>query len=255
MKKQNMDRTRLLVMGLLSGGDMYGYQMIVELERRSDGTFSMKEGTLYPVLHGLEQAGFVEAYQQEAPTGRLRKYYHLTRKGGSMLETEKESWERYSHAVNAVQAAGNGLCHSGHFGIGSLRNCHALSIGSQAVVGKTAVHIDTHGAHMVAHLLLALTAGQALATVDVGVNGDQLADLQAFHAGTDLFNVAGEFVAQNDGRSNFRAALAALINMHVRTADTASADTQQHLALTGFGEIQLTGLNGLITKKICANHC
>jgi PadR family transcriptional regulator PadR len=62
----------------------------------------MKEGTLYPVLHGLEKEGLVEAYQQEAPTGRMRKYYHLTRKGGAMLKTEKETWQSYADAVNAV---------------------------------------------------------------------------------------------------------------------------------------------------------
>ena len=102
MKKQNMDRTRLLVMGLLSGGDMYGYQMIVELERRSDGTFSMKEGTLYPVLHGMEKDGLVDAYEQAAPTGRMRKYYRLTRKGKEALKTETQEWRRYSAAVDAV---------------------------------------------------------------------------------------------------------------------------------------------------------
>ncbi len=102
MKKQNMEHSQLLVLSLLAGEDMYGYQMIVELARRSDHTFEMKEGTLYPVLHGLEREGLVEAYQQEAPTGRMRKYYHLTRKGGSFLETEKKAWESYSHAVNAV---------------------------------------------------------------------------------------------------------------------------------------------------------
>lgn len=102
MKKQNMDRTRLLVMGLLSGGDMYGYQMIVELERRSDGTFSMKEGTLYPVLHGMEKDGLVDAYEQAAPTGRMRKYYRLTRKGKEVLKTETQEWRQYSAAVDAV---------------------------------------------------------------------------------------------------------------------------------------------------------
>ena len=80
-KKQTMDHAQLLVLSLLAGEDMYGYQMIVELARRSDHTFEMKEGTLYPVLHGLERDGAVEAYQQEAPTGRMRKYYRLTRKG------------------------------------------------------------------------------------------------------------------------------------------------------------------------------
>lgn len=102
MKKQNMDRTRLLVMGLLSGGDMYGYQMIVELERRSDGTFSMKEGTLYPVLHGMEKDGLVDAYEQAAPTGRMRKYYRLTRKGKEALKTETQEWRQYATAVDAV---------------------------------------------------------------------------------------------------------------------------------------------------------
>ena len=66
-KKQTMDHAQLLVLSLLAGEDMYGYQMIVELARRSDHTFEMKEGTLYPVLHGLERDGAVEAYQQEAP--------------------------------------------------------------------------------------------------------------------------------------------------------------------------------------------
>ena len=102
MKKQNMDRTRLLVMGLLSNGDMYGYQMIVELERRSDGTFSMKEGTLYPVLHGMEKDGLVDAYEQTAPTGRMRKYYRLTRRGKEALKAETQEWRRYAAAVDAV---------------------------------------------------------------------------------------------------------------------------------------------------------
>jgi len=102
MKKQNIEHTQLLVLSLLAGEDMYGYQMIVELARRSDHTFEMKEGTLYPVLHGLEKNGLVEAYQQEAPTGRMRKYYHLTRKGGAFLKVEQEAWETYSSAVNAV---------------------------------------------------------------------------------------------------------------------------------------------------------
>ncbi len=107
--KKSMEHTQLLVMSLLAGEDMYGYQMIVELARRSDHTFEMKEGTLYPVLHGLERDGLVEAYQQEAPTGRMRKYYHLTRKGGAFLKTEKEAWESYSHAVNAVLQSSMGL--------------------------------------------------------------------------------------------------------------------------------------------------
>ena len=101
-KKQTMDHAQLLVLSLLAGEDMYGYQMIVELARRSDHTFEMKEGTLYPVLHGLERDGAVEAYQQEAPTGRMRKYYRLTRRGAAVLREEAAAWQTYSGAVNAV---------------------------------------------------------------------------------------------------------------------------------------------------------
>ncbi|MDD3347308.1 PadR family transcriptional regulator [Oscillibacter sp.] len=100
--KKTMEHSRLLVLSLLAGEDMYGYQMIVELARRSDHTFEMKEGTLYPVLHALEREGLVEAYQQDAPTGRVRKYYRLTRRGGALLKTETEAWQSYSTAVNAV---------------------------------------------------------------------------------------------------------------------------------------------------------
>ena len=108
-KKQTIEHTQLLVLSLLSNEDMYGYQMIVELARRSDPTLEMKEGTLYPVLHSLEKEGYVEAYQQEAPTGRVRKYYHLTRRGGAALKSEAEAWQSYSGAVNAVLRSSTGL--------------------------------------------------------------------------------------------------------------------------------------------------
>lgn len=105
MKKKSMEDSRLLVLSLLAGEDMYGYQMIAELARRSNHVFDMKEGTLYPILHGLEKEGLVEAYQKEAPTGRVRKYYHLTRKGQEAFRAETEAWERYSGAVRAVLQA------------------------------------------------------------------------------------------------------------------------------------------------------
>jgi len=95
-KRKNMEHTGLLVLSLLSSEDMYGYQMIMELERRSDKTFSMKEGTLYPVLHGLERQGAVEVYQQAAPTGRMRKYYHLTKKGALLLKEKETEWKIYA---------------------------------------------------------------------------------------------------------------------------------------------------------------
>ena len=53
--------------------------------------------------------GAVEAYQQEAPTGRMRKYYRLTRRGAAVLREEAAAWQTYSGAVNAVLQACPGL--------------------------------------------------------------------------------------------------------------------------------------------------
>ena len=104
-KKQTMDHAQLLVLSLLAG-ELHDHLVAVHvLSRRSDHTFEMKEGTLYPVLHGLERSGAVEAYEQEAPTGRVRKYYHLTRRGAAFLKEEARAWQTYSGAVNAVLRA------------------------------------------------------------------------------------------------------------------------------------------------------
>ena len=95
----------LLVLSLLEKEDRYGYQLIEELARRSNRTFELKEGTLYPILHGLEKGGFLTSYQQTAPTGRARKYYRLTRKGKDLLGEKKEEWEHFSRGVENVLAS------------------------------------------------------------------------------------------------------------------------------------------------------
>ena len=97
--------TEMLLLSLLSRKEMYGYEMIATLREQSDHVFDLKAGTLYPLLHGLEREGLVEAYQQEAPTGRVRKYYHLTRRGAAVLKEEAQAWQTYSGAVNAVLRA------------------------------------------------------------------------------------------------------------------------------------------------------
>ncbi len=94
--------TTMLVLSLLKGGDMYGYEMIAELSRRSDKTFELKEGTLYPILHGLEQDKCLRSYEKEAPTGRMRKYYHITKKGLKRLEEKQEEWRFFTEKVNWV---------------------------------------------------------------------------------------------------------------------------------------------------------
>jgi len=94
--------TTLLVLSLLRGGDKYGYEMISELTRRSDGTFELKEGTLYPLLHTLEKGKYVSSYQREAENGRVRKYYKLTKSGTRLLSDKTEEWALFSSKVNDV---------------------------------------------------------------------------------------------------------------------------------------------------------
>ena len=94
--------TALLVLSLLSDGEKYGYQMIGELKKQSDGVFDMKEATLYPVLHALENDGAVEGIWQDSAEGRRRKYYRLTKKGGRLLDEKRKEWTAYAQAVGKV---------------------------------------------------------------------------------------------------------------------------------------------------------
>ncbi len=94
--------TPMLVLSLLRNGDKYGYEMVEELAKRSDDTFQLKEGTLYPLLHSLEKEHFVRSYTKIAPNGRERKYYRLTDSGIRQLEDKQEEWRLFSEKVNAV---------------------------------------------------------------------------------------------------------------------------------------------------------
>ena len=94
--------TALLVLHLISIRDMYGYEIVSELEARSQNVFSLKEGTLYPVLHGLEKDGFTTSYMQNADTGKKRKYYKITKKGTTSLAQRKEEWTAFSSGVRNV---------------------------------------------------------------------------------------------------------------------------------------------------------
>ena len=77
--------TAMLLLKLLEEQDMYGYQMIETLARRSDHTFDLKAGTLYPLLHTLEERGDIAAYLEGEGGTRPRRYYRLTAAGRGRL--------------------------------------------------------------------------------------------------------------------------------------------------------------------------
>ena len=98
--------TTLLVLKLLEDGDKYGYQMVEELRRRSDKTFELKSGTLYPLLHTLEQKGYIEAWEEDAGSSRPRRYYHLTDQGRRQLAEKEDEWRTYAGAMLRVLEGG-----------------------------------------------------------------------------------------------------------------------------------------------------
>ena len=94
--------TTLLILKLLSEKEMYGYEMIDTLAKRSENVFEFKEGTLYPVLHALEKEGALRSYEKEAPSGRTRRYYSSTAKGRRLLSEKREQWGQFARAVELI---------------------------------------------------------------------------------------------------------------------------------------------------------
>ncbi|GAA3405081.1 PadR family transcriptional regulator [Paenibacillus hodogayensis] len=99
--------TGTMILSLLERTDLYGYELIKELERKSAGVFALKEGTLYPILHAMESEGLVEAYWNEVG-GRRRKYYRITPKGKKQSEQKKAEWTTFRSAVDLVLGEGRG---------------------------------------------------------------------------------------------------------------------------------------------------
>ena len=87
--------TDMLILKLLEKQDMYGYQMIEELAKQSDHTFELKAGTLYPLLHLLEQKQYLVSYDGETVAGKTRKYYRITDEGKRFLVVRLSEWESY----------------------------------------------------------------------------------------------------------------------------------------------------------------
>jgi PadR family transcriptional regulator PadR len=87
--------TPLLLLSILTADKMYGYQIMRELEQRSEGYFTMTAALLYPALHQLEAEGLVKSEWQEGQGKRRRKYYTITPKGRKALTSSQTEWETF----------------------------------------------------------------------------------------------------------------------------------------------------------------
>lgn len=84
----------------------HGYQLIKEIENRSNGFFRLKEGTIYPALRKLENDGLLEGNWQSTSNGPARRCYAITDKGREVLRERKLSWNNFTSIMNLVFKAG-----------------------------------------------------------------------------------------------------------------------------------------------------
>ena len=95
--------TDSLLLYLISESDrIHGYRLIKEIQRRSDGFFKFREGTVYPALHKLESDGLIRGQWQVQPNGQQRRYYSITGKGKQVLLKRISMWLKFSNAMNLI---------------------------------------------------------------------------------------------------------------------------------------------------------
>lgn len=88
--------TAVMVLRLLAEKPMYGYQIVKELQIRSEGYFDLEQGTLYPALHRLEKDGLVDSKWEVVEDGPSRKYYYITAGGLVELNKSAQKWTDFS---------------------------------------------------------------------------------------------------------------------------------------------------------------
>jgi PadR family transcriptional regulator, regulatory protein PadR len=92
----------MILLKLLSEEQRYGYELVSTLEKRGGLNFEIKEGTLYPVLYRLENAGFLETRWETLERGVPRKYYAITPSGTKQLERLVSEWQEFSSGINKL---------------------------------------------------------------------------------------------------------------------------------------------------------
>ena len=94
----------LLVLKALTLEPLHGLGVSRRIEQITKGAFQVKPGSLFPALHRMEEAGWLQSSWGESENNRRAKYYRLTKAGQQQLKAETEDWQRISLAIaNALQ--------------------------------------------------------------------------------------------------------------------------------------------------------
>ena len=92
----------LLVLKTLALEPMHGWGISQRIQQMSRDVLRVNQGSLYPALHRLEQQGWISAEWGESENNRRAKYYKLTAAGRKQLAVERETWERFSEAIDLI---------------------------------------------------------------------------------------------------------------------------------------------------------
>ena len=92
----------VLILKTLSAAPMHGWGISQRIQQVSEDVLRVNQGSLYPALYRLESQGWIKSEWGVSENNRKAKFYELTRAGRRQLDTETESWERFSSAVARV---------------------------------------------------------------------------------------------------------------------------------------------------------
>ena len=95
-----------IVLAALEAGPAHGYAIIETIKQRSAGTFDLPEGTVYPALHRLEQAGLLSSTWTTPPNRRRRRVYSISKAGSAALGVRGKAGGRFSQAVDTALEGG-----------------------------------------------------------------------------------------------------------------------------------------------------
>jgi PadR family transcriptional regulator PadR len=96
----------LAILSVLASNPRYGYELMSVLRSTTDGSLELKEGTLYPVLHRLEDAGFVTTYWEAEGRTQPRKYYRISAPGRARQRELRAEWDRLVDGMTRLLGKG-----------------------------------------------------------------------------------------------------------------------------------------------------
>lgn len=93
----------LLLLSIIARRDTYGYEIARELQERSQDTYRISQGTLYPALRRLESKGWIRSYWGESEAKGRRKFYVITDLGRKVLKEKLSEWDHLSDLIQSVR--------------------------------------------------------------------------------------------------------------------------------------------------------